>query len=94
MKVTFLVMISVKGKGSPILVEKNVNLTFLPFVGLQIESTAWEGTKKVKSVTLELPPDSEEPRLCVWLDSDECENGDEKEKLADIYQSHGWRREV
>lgn len=58
-----------------------------PFIGLEIEDSAWFGPKKVNSVVLNL----EKNHFLVTLADEKLEKAEKLEKVMKKYKKHGWK---
>ena len=92
MKVTMTVAITKPGGGRES-VCKEVNLSFVPNIGMEIWCAAWGSTKKVKNVTLNFDPDYEVESLDLNMEGIETKNKEEQEQHIKMYKAHGWTLE-
>ena len=89
MKVEMTVAITKHGGGIEF-VCKEVNLSFVPNIGMDISCTAWKTQRKVENVTLNFDPDYEVESLSLDMGRDETKNEEEQNQLIEMYKAHGW----
>lgn len=92
MKVKMTVAITKPGGGIEF-VCKEVNLSFVPNIGMEIWCTAWKTQRKVENVTLNFDPDYEVESLDLNMGRDGTKNKEEQEQLIKMYKAHGWTLE-
>lgn len=89
METTFNVAITKPGGGIRF-AKKKVDITFAPFVGMDVECSAWKSSRKIVAVTLSLEPETDEPSLFIELQRDNAKNEQDQEELMKMYKAHGW----
>ena len=90
MKVTMTVAITQSGGNDVRNVCKEVNLPFVPRVGMEILCPAWKYQRKVENVTLNFGPDYEVESLLLDMGIDETNTKSSQDRLIDTYISNGW----
>lgn len=89
MKVTLKVPIKKTGGGIRI-ASKGIDICFAPPKDMSVEDVAWEGDKKVTGTTLSIDPNTSEPTLYVYLDSEYTKDENDQDMLVEQYKGCEW----
>jgi hypothetical protein len=90
MKLILQVNIFCEGSGGGYLgfLRKECQSDVTPFIGMEIEDSAWFGPRRVNSVVLNL-----EKNYClVTLEDKKLEKADDLEKVRKKFKKHGWKQ--
>ena len=89
MKLILQVSIFCEGSGSGYLgfMRKEYQSEVTPFIGLEIEDSAWFGPKRVNSAVLNFEKNS----YLVTLADEKLEQAEDLEKVKKRYKKHGWK---
>ena len=68
-------------------VEKQVDLPFTPFIGMEIEQAAWHEGRAIKNVLLNI----DEDYFYVYLGQERPSSKEEVDSTVKMYESHGWK---
>ena len=79
----------VKPKGGGKTMRKILDLPFTPFVGMEIEDSAWKDPREVKAVCLSI--DEYGQYLYVRLGLHKAQDSAHMEQLVEMYEAHGWK---
>ena len=90
MKVTMMIAITKPGGGIEN-VHREVDLPFVPNIGMGIWCAIWDSKRKVGNVTLNLDPDDYEVEsLCLDMGMIETKNENEQQQHVELHKKDGW----
>ena len=90
MKVIFDIVITPLAGGGQTM-RKIVDLPSPPYIGMGIESSAWNSPREVKAVTLNIDADDGKPCAHVPMELVKVDSREQLQEYVKMYQAHGWK---